>query len=1486
MLFVQNHVEGIAFSLILTLAGLLRLTGRNWDEGQYLHPDERFITMVATALRWPGVGGYFDSTNSTLNPYNMGYGSFIYGTVPLFLGKLWGSITGYVVYGDYHLASRSLSAIFDLITVVLVFLIARKLFSPTIGLLAMLLYSLSVLAIQLSHFGTFDLIATTFCVATFWFALKANEDGRWWNFLLSGLMAGLAIASKLSALPIIAVCALPLVEQIRLHGIEASWRRPAKNGLPAFLGVAVALVAALWTFRIGQPYAFLGPSPFSFRFDPRWQNDVSYWRLVQSGEADMPPSVQWANRTPLVFTVRNLVQWGLGPALGIASLLGLALGGVRILTYRKFPPAWLLVLVGWPAFHIVYYGISFIKTMRYVVPAYPFLAILAAAFLVLLAGWLRPRLGRIQWLAYAPIAVVIAMTAFWALSFTTIYTRPVTRMAATEWIYANVPSGSAVLTEHWDDGLPLSLPGYPSPADYPGQQIPNYNLDDATKLSDIMGLLEGADYLFLTSNRLYGSIPQIPERYPMTIEYYRMLFAGELGFELKETFTSRPQLFGIELNDDNAEEAFTVYDHPKVYLFQKSDSFNSDAIATHLATFLDQDIADVRSANAGYNMLKMDDAERITQQSGGTWSAMFDRNSVTNQFPAIAWYLALQLMALAAVPFLWRLLPRMPDRGYALAKGVGLLMAAFVAWFLASLHLVTFGRGAVVLGILASLLFSIVAIGRNPKAFVDDLRERWRWIAAVEVVFLLAFVAFTIIRYLNPDLWHPARGGEKPMEFAYFNAILRSSHFPPFDPWFAGGYINYYYFGYVIMASITRLTGVVPEVAFNLAVVTCFSLAVVLSWSFVASSLHFLRRQTGISSGLKLFLLATLGPLLLAVMGNLDMSRRIGLGEMGYPPVPDSGRLSLGSFGDIVRGLWRAVSDPRQLPTDAFWTPTRLIDGTINEFPYFSFLFADLHAHMMAIPFALTALLLALGILSSRAWKPLDPMEAMPTDDWMPRDLKLTSWLRQIPSAQVGERAGLTLLAGLVVGVLYPLNTWDYPTYLVVTFLAFFLLEFLGSVASSWQLGYLQWDIGWSTARRAAIQAVGVLLIGRFLFFPYFRNSQSQSSGFQPWLDQSPTNLYLIHFGGLLFLLVMLCLTDLWTGPGGVSRIAVRLPTGFSWSGGSSQPGTGAAQIAFADYDVHRIVPTIAIAGAAALGTVALVTHQIVLLFAALILLIGTTAWFRRHDSLRLFLLGLAGLGVLITAFVEFYTLKGDIGRMNTVFKFNLQVWTMLALVAAVGIVLTFASALKGSSRLNKAPWMILAVVLIGAGLVYPALATPARIDDRFGATPRTLDGMAYMEGAVFFDGAEPGIPAEMDLSQDLQAINWLRDNVQGSPVILEAVTPLYRWGSRYSVYTGLPTVIGWDWHQTQQRPGLQSLIDERKEAVATIYNSDGSFTSVRRLLDDYHVRYVIVGPLERAFYAPAGLAKFDEAVADGNLDLVYDENGVRIYGYGEAMTG
>jgi uncharacterized membrane protein len=236
---------------------------------------------------------------------------------------------------------------------------------------------------------------------------------------------------------------------------------------------------------------------------------------------------------------------------------------------------------------------------------------------------------------------------------------------------------------------------------------------------------------------------------------------------------------------------------------------------------------------------------------------------------------------------------------------------------------------------------------------------------------------------------------------------------------------------------------------------------------------------------------------------------------------------------------------------------------------------------------------------------------------------------------------------------------------------------------------------------------------------------------------------------------------------------------------------------------------------------------------------------------------------------------------MNTVFKFYLQIWLLLALVAAVGVVILVARYRSLLTRSTRVVWAVFAVVLILAGLSYPVQATPARLDDRFQPMPRTLDGMAYMTEAVYDDGGpDGGKPATYPLIGDYDAIRWLEDNVQGSPVILEGNTPLYRWGSRVSIYTGLPTVIGWDWHQTQQRAGYGQLIQQRLADVKTMLGGRGSFDSIKPLLDKYHVRYIYIGDLERTYYSSAGLKKFQTAAAAGELTVVYDANDVTIYRY------
>jgi uncharacterized membrane protein len=200
----------------------------------------------------------------------------------------------------------------------------------------------------------------------------------------------------------------------------------------------------------------------------------------------------------------------------------------------------------------------------------------------------------------------------------------------------------------------------------------------------------------------------------------------------------------------------------------------------------------------------------------------------------------------------------------------------------------------------------------------------------------------------------------------------------------------------------------------------------------------------------------------------------------------------------------------------------------------------------------------------------------------------------------------------------------------------------------------------------------------------------------------------------------------------------------------------------------------------------------------------------------------------------------------------------------------------------RRAAWAVSLILFLGV-MLYPPFAARAKVRDRFSAedSPHTLDGIAYMDKAEYSDNNR-----DLELAADKAAILWMLNNVQGSPVILEGVSPGYRWGNRFSIYTGLPAVQGWDWHQKQQRSVIPStVIDRRLADVAEIYNTV-DLARAQKLLDHYGVEYIIIGGLEHAYYTPEGLAKFESLVDRGYLELVYPAAGgpgseagaVRIY--------
>jgi len=251
--------------------------------------------------------------------------------------------------------------------------------------------------------------------------------------------------------------------------------------------------------------------------------------------------------------------------------------------------------------------------------------------------------------------------------------------------------------------------------------------------------------------------------------------------------------------------------------------------------------------------------------------------------------------------------------------------------------------------------------------------------------------------------------------------------------------------------------------------------------------------------------------------------------------------------------------------------------------------------------------------------------------------------------------------------------------------------------------------------------------------------------------------------------------------------------------------------------------------------------------------------------------------GLAISVGVELVTIDGDVGRMNTVFKFYEQIWMLFGVAAAVALVQLknfLAHFVRPSVR---QVWLGVIAAFFVMAAVYPVIGTMSRVSNRFAPTiAPTLDGMAYMAHATYTDvDDQTGQSAKIQLASDEAAILWMQEHVSGTPTILEAQRPIYRWGSRFSIYTGLPSVLGWDWHEKQQRWGYAPMIDQRSQDVARMYG-DPSAQLTLALLRHYDVKYIILGQLEQVFY-PQARAKFD-ALVGSDLTLVYDQDGVRIY--------
>ena len=867
--------------LAVLLGTVLRVTGIAWDGWQLQHPDERFLVMVADRLEVPlAVGDALDPWRTPANPNNQGFDFYVYGAFPPFATKFLGRVLGLASLRGLVILGRVLSVILDVANVLLVAALARRLAGPRAAGYSSLLYATCGLAVQQARFATTDVWGLTAVLLAIWAVV--GRPVTWHRLLGSGAAVGLAAACKPNLL-------LALAVPMASVALDAWPRR--REGFPTARWVATRLAAlsivAIVALKVTDPGAFastLSPLP-----SPRRVASLTNLAGVFVGLGQYPPNLQWADRRAVIDPLANLLIWGTGPLLGIAVLAGAARVFRRaMLGERIWIPilVWLLPAAGWQL-------TRFVCSVRHLEPFLPVAVVAAGVWLVRRSKWLR--------------LATVATTVVWGTAWAAIAWQPHTRLEASRWLEDNLPRGATVTAEYWDDALPL-----PDPVSE-GLSVVTlrvFDPDTVKKRNELLAGLERADAVVLASQRGVGSICRVPDAYPLTAEYYHLLFSGALGFRMAASFTRNLGAGRLAVSDLAAEESLSVYDHPPVWVFRKTDRYRSD-LARRLLERVPLpgpepwQTRDLEARGSPPYLAPTPGGRPLPAGLVPGWP----RQAVS----LVGWVAAIELLGLLGCAIVRRVAPTLPDGGWGVARWLGVVTAGLGWLWLGFVGLPGWNSW------LPAVLLLGAALWGGPRWLKEWHDRRFRSAAAL---FWSVFALFLVLRAYNPEVYW----GEKPMDAAIFNALWRADTLPPVDPWFAGAPLHYYFFGFLPFAALGRALFAGLGVVFNLAAATVPALT-----AGAAASVGWLLAGRA------------RGGVLAAALAQL-----VGTAAAVFRP----GMLWSPGFA-------------------SFWESSRVIPDTINEYPVWTALFADLHAHFFGFPGFLTAVLLAsalaLGALRGKA---------------------------------------------------------------------------------------------------------------------------------------------------------------------------------------------------------------------------------------------------------------------------------------------------------------------------------------------------------------------------------------------------------------------------------------------------------------------------------------------------------------------------------------
>jgi len=549
-MFRPGKLSNIVFlSIVILIGGFLRFYKLDWGEGYFFHPDERNITSVSVSITPPLDAAFFTK------------GTFAYGNLIPYLAYMVNFFVNLITPDAYIISNfssvtlllRMISATFSVLTIIISYLIGKKFWHKRVGYLAASITTFSPGLIQSAHFGTFEATLVFLYLLVFYFSASLITEGRVRNFFFSILSLGLASAIKINSLILLPplLFALFLSKKLRY-----GFKEKIIIGSVGF--AAMALMTILF-------------SPYYLTSD--FRRMVNYEQQLVRGETDVFYTRQFFNTKPILFQLTKITPFITNHLVTIffpVLFFYLIYNFLKKIIKNRFFSRTLQVdifLIIFVSALFVPHALLFTKWTRYMIPTIPFL------ILLVMVGFER---FVYRWRT-AIYTSLILTSVVWTSAFMSVYLNRDTRLAASEWIYQNIADNSYLLSE---TGNVFDIPIPPKEKvvkkKFTVKNFDFYNLEKNNVLfNELIIDLERADYILIPSRRIFGGMGSFPDKHPLVVRYYQLLFSEKLGFKEIKRFTSYPRLLSFEFPDEIAEETWSVFDHPVVRIYKKVSPMNT-----------------------------------------------------------------------------------------------------------------------------------------------------------------------------------------------------------------------------------------------------------------------------------------------------------------------------------------------------------------------------------------------------------------------------------------------------------------------------------------------------------------------------------------------------------------------------------------------------------------------------------------------------------------------------------------------------------------------------------------------------------------------------------------------------------------------------------------------------------------------------------------------------------------------------------------------